>query len=46
MHYACQLGKFEIVKYLISLNKFDLKQTDIIINTIDFNSIFKEIKAF
>ena len=30
LHFACLHSGYDIVKYLISLNKFDLKQTDII----------------
>lgn len=30
LHLACMLGKCDIVKYFISLNKFDIKQTNIL----------------
>lgn len=38
LFYACESGNLELVKYLISLNKIDLKRIDI---SIHFYRIFQ-----
>lgn len=30
LHYACKSGNFELVKYLLSLNKFNIETENII----------------
>lgn len=37
LHLACKYGNLELVKYLISLNKFDMKSENISINFFSYN---------
>lgn len=39
MNYACLSGNIEVVKYLMSLNEFDIKENDIQ-NFVFFYKIF------
>lgn len=41
LHLACKLGNIDIVKYLMSLDKFDIT-TKSIFFIYDFNSVFSQ----
>lgn len=45
LHLACESGNLELVKYLISLNKIDIKSTNIL-NTLFLIMFFENFFVF
>lgn len=46
LHYACRSGNVDLVKYLISLNKIDIKSESNVFIYYFFHSILKSLFSF